>query len=137
MRNATPSSALIPAPIATPRFDDDEDDEVLKEDELDGDANLAAVVVAVVVAVAMTVAVTVVLTVFVMLGDVEPDVRLKITNPASTKNGSLLPLVATQHDWLPMIPWSQQNLIVFGSVGLTRCILTDPLSFTKISMSAS
>ena len=108
-----------------------------KEDGLDANANVAAVVVAVVVALAVIVVLTVVLTVFVMLGDVEPDVRLKITNPASTENGSLLPLVATQHDWLPMIPWSQQNLTVFGLLGLTRCILASPLSFTKISMSAS
>ena len=34
-----------------------------------------------------------VVTVSVRLGDVEPDVRLYITNPASTENGAALPLV--------------------------------------------
>ena len=109
----------MPAAIATSLFnddgdddddddenDDDDDDDVLTEEEPDANANVVAIVVAVVVLVAVTVAVTV----FVTLGDVEPDVRLNITNPASMKNGALLPLVGTQHVSLAVMPRSQQNM---------------------------
>ena len=39
---------------------------------------------------------TVTETVSVLLGDVEPDVRLKITNPESMENGELLPFVLNE-----------------------------------------
>ncbi len=73
--SSTPSNALIPAPIAVPVFDDN--DGALRD--FDADA------VAVVVTVAVTVAVpwTVTGAVVVSFGDVEPDVRLKMTCPAS------------------------------------------------------
>ena len=64
-------------------------DEVLVVGE--SDAGLQVATGTVVVFEAMIVAVTV----SVMLGDVEPDVRLYITNPASTENGAALPLVET------------------------------------------
>ena len=76
------------AVIATSFSDDDVgSDEVLVVGEFD--AGLQVATGTVVVFVAMIVAVTV----SVMLGDVEPDVRLYITNPASTENGVALPLV--------------------------------------------
>ena len=76
------------AVIATSFSDDDVgSDEVLVVGEFD--AGLQVATGTVVVFVAMIVAVTV----SVMLGDVEPDVRLYITNPASTENGVTLPLV--------------------------------------------
>ena len=64
IRKAAPSSALMLAAIATWFTDDDGGDD---DDVL--------------------------VTVSVMLGNVEPDVRLYITNPASTENGAALPLV--------------------------------------------
>lgn len=67
--------------------DDDEVDEVLVGGVLDADAKVATGTVVIFVAM------IVVVTVSVMLGDVEPDVRLYITNPASTENGAALPLV--------------------------------------------
>lgn len=80
--SSTPSNALIPAPIAVPVFDDDDDDE---SDVLGASRDFDADAVAVAVTVAVTVAVpwTVTRAVVVSLGDVEPDVRLKMTCPAS------------------------------------------------------
>ena len=79
------------AVIATSFSGDDDvgSDEVLVVGE--SDAGLQVATGTVVVFVAMIVAVTV----SVILGDVEPDVRLYITNPASTENGASLPLVET------------------------------------------
>ena len=57
--------------------DDDDDDDDGDDDDNDDDADANAN------AVALTVAVTVIGVVFVLFGDVEPDVRLKITFPAS------------------------------------------------------
>ena len=62
--------------------DDDPGDEILVGGETDADAKVVVFV-----------AMIVVVTVSVMLGDVEPDVRLYITNPASTENGAALPFV--------------------------------------------
>ena len=88
IRKADPRSSLMPAAIATSfSEDDDDDDERLVVAESDADAKVAIDTVAVFVAVIVAV------TVSVMLGDVEPDVRLYITNPASTENGAALPLV--------------------------------------------
>lgn len=78
------------AAIATWFSDDDDDDggdEMLVEGETDADAKVATGTVVVLVAM------IVVVTVSVMLGDVEPDVRLYMTNPASTENGAALPFV--------------------------------------------
>ena len=91
IRKAAPSSALMLAAIATWFSDDDDDDdegdEILVEGETDADAKVATGTVVVFVAM------IVVVTVSVVLGDVEPDVRLYITNPASTENGAALPFV--------------------------------------------
>lgn len=54
-------------------------------------------------------AVTINVAVSVLLGDVEPDVRLKMTCPASTENGAVLPLVAVRHVLLDWLPGLQQN----------------------------
>lgn len=91
IRKADPRSALMLAVIATSFSGDDDvgSDEVLVVGE--SDAGLQVATGTVVVFVAMIVAVTV----SVILGDVEPDVRLYITNPASTENGASLPLVET------------------------------------------
>ena len=82
-----PSKPLTAAPTAVPFVDDDDDDDDDGDDDDDddddgddddnddADANANAV--------ALTVAVTVIGVVFVWFGDVEPDVRLKITFPAS------------------------------------------------------
>ena len=69
------------AAIATWVSDDDDDwgDVILVWGETDADA----------------VAMIVLVTVSVVLGDVEPDVRLYITSPASTENGAVLPFVGT------------------------------------------
>ncbi len=53
--------------------------------------------VAVIVAMAVVVAVMVIEIVSVLLGDVEPDVRLKITCPASMDIGAVLPFVGVMH----------------------------------------
>lgn len=95
-RNASPSGALIPATIATRLLEEEEGD-------FDGDASAAAEVVPVAAAVTVTVAV------FVLLGDVDPDVRLKITLPASTEKGALLPLVGMRQVLLNGLDWLQQN----------------------------
>lgn len=76
----SPSDPLTPAPTAVPVLDDDDDDEdeaLWAERELESNADADAD------AVAVTVVRIVTGVVFVLLGDVEPDVRLKITFPAS------------------------------------------------------
>ena len=72
-----PSKPLTAAPTAVPFVDDDDDDDDDGDDDDNDDADANAN------AVALTVAVTVIGVVFVWFGDVEPDVRLKITFPAS------------------------------------------------------
>lgn len=74
MRNASPNNPLSPAPIAA-SFPDGDDGVMWLEGEFDadGDTDIDAVDVTVTVKGAS----------FVFLGDVEPDVRLKITRPAS------------------------------------------------------
>ena len=101
--STSPSNPLTPAPTAVPVLDDDDDDDdvLLAERELDSNAGADAV--------AVTVAVIVTGVVFVLLGDVEPDVRLKITFPASIGNGAVLPLVAIWHELLFASPALQQN----------------------------
>ena len=98
MRNASPSGTPIPAPIATSLIEEEEGD-------FDGDAKATEEAVAVIVAAAVTVTVAV----FVLLGDVDPDVRLKITCPALTGKGVLLPLVGMRHVLLNGSDWLQQN----------------------------
>ena len=85
------------AAIATPfsGADDDDEDVGLTEAVFDANARVVAgaIVVVVISFVLQMVAVIVLVTAFVTLGDVEPDVRLYITNPASTENGAAFPLV--------------------------------------------
>lgn len=101
MTSANPNSTLTPAPIATSLSDvGDDDDDAFSEGQPDIDAFSVAVTVAFEITVVATVAVIV----LVRLGDVEPDVRLNITNPASTEKGALLPLVGTQHVSFPEMP---------------------------------
>ena len=112
------SAPLTPAPTAVPVLDeveeekeeeDDDDDDVgddvdeevlVVERELDAETGPKVV----------TVAVTVTGVVSVSLGDVEPDVRLNITRPASMKNGVVLPLVGFEHVLLLAKPGPQQNI---------------------------
>ena len=96
MRNASPSGTPIPVPIATSLLEEE-------EGQFDADANAAAEAVPVAAAVTVTVAVS------VLLGDVDPDVRLKITRPALTEKGALLPLVGMRHVLLDGSDWLQQN----------------------------
>ena len=101
----SPSNELIPAAIAVPLLGDGECDLIGQDGR--HEAIVVAFAVTVVVTVVFTVVVTVVVTVdlrmtgaavvvvvtitvavSVLLGDVEPDVRLKMTCPASMKNGA-------------------------------------------------
>ena len=92
--NASPSGTPTPAPVAASLFDANED--VLRTEEgFETDS--------------VVVAVTVTVTAFVLLGDVEPDVRLNITSPASMKKGDVLPLVATMQVSLDGSAGPQQN----------------------------
>ena len=98
------SAPLTPAPTAVPIFDDDDDDDddeeaLVVNEELDAETGPAVV----------TVAVTVTGVLSVSLGDVEPDVRLKITSPALIKNVALPPLVGCKHVLLFANPTPQQN----------------------------
>lgn len=108
--SASPSAPPTPAPIAASFVDDDCDDECDSDTDdevlligLGLDASVVAVVVTVAVAVIVTVAS------FVLLGDVEPDVRLKITSPAGMPKGDVLPLVAIMQVSLEGSTWLQQN----------------------------
>ena len=65
------------------------------------------------VAVAVVVAVMVIEMVSVLLGAVEPDVRLKITSPASMDIGAVLPLVGVMHVLLYALPGLQQDIHAF------------------------
>ena len=116
MSSPSPSSELNPAAIAASPLDDDFEDDALDEDGGSDDAAFAVAVtvtVAVVVAVNATLpgAVDVITTVVVsvLLVDVEPDVRLLITSPASTENGRKLPLVPFKHVLLNGFMLPQQN----------------------------
>lgn len=97
--STSPSNPLTTAPATIPRFDDDGVVWVEREFDADAVANTVAVEVAVIVIGAT----------FVLFGDVEPDVRLKITCPASTGNGAWLPLVEVMHVLLYGSPALQQN----------------------------
>ena len=50
------------------------------------------------------VTVTVTVTVSLMLGEVEPEVRLNMTFPAWTGNGTKLPRVLFIHSWVDELP---------------------------------
>ena len=86
--SARPSGTPRPAPIATSLFDDGDDD-----GDDDGVAS----------------AVTVMVVGWVLLGDVEPDVLLKMTKPASMPKGAVLPLVPDVQAFVVELNWSQQN----------------------------
>ena len=88
------SAPLTPAPTAIPVLDDEDDDDD-DEEALVVDRELNAETPALV-----AVAVTVTGVVSVSLGDVEPDVRLKITSPALMKNVAVCPLVGFKHELL-------------------------------------
>lgn len=103
--NASPNGTPIPAPIAVSLFSDEW--EGIRERVSDTDA-AGAVTVRVLAAAVSAFAVAVTVTVigaadavgetvrnssYVLLGDVEPEVRLKMTLPAGTRNGAELPLV--------------------------------------------
>ena len=116
----TASAPLTPAPTAVPVFDDeddeddDDDDNDDNDDGDDSDDDEEALVGnrevdAETGPAIVTVAVTVTEVVSVSLGDVEPEVRLKITSPASIKNGAVLPLVGSKHVLLFAKPGPQQN----------------------------
>ena len=90
--SARPNDPPIPAPMPArvPVDDDDEEDVAdvpLMEEPLDADDVAPRDVVKV------AVVLTVIEAAFVVLGDVEPDVGLNITGPASIENGDVLPLV--------------------------------------------
>ena len=93
------SAPLTPAPTAVPVLDDDDEEALVVDREVDADTGPAVV----------TVAVTVTGVVSVSLGDVEPDVRLKITSPALMKNVAVLPLVGFKHVLLFAKPTPQRN----------------------------
>ena len=93
------SAPLTPAPTAVPVLDDDDEEALVVDRELDAETGPTVV----------TVAVTVTGVVSVSLGDVEPDVRLKITSPALMKNDAVLPLVGFKHVLLFAKPTPQQN----------------------------
>ena len=98
MRNASPRGTPTPAPIATSLLEEE-------EGQFDGDASAADEAVAVIAAAAVTVTVSV----FVLFGDVDPDVRLKITCPALTGKGVPLPFVGMRQVLLNGSDWLQQN----------------------------
>lgn len=95
----SPNNALTPPAIPTSLLDDDGDDGVV---QLVGEPDD--------VAVAVTVDVTIIVAVSVLLGDVDPDVRLLITSPAPIENGDELPLVLTRQVLLNGFMLPQQNI---------------------------
>ena len=99
MSKARVRRELILAPIAMEFFDGGG---VWVEDEFD--AVTVAVAVTVVVVVAEMVSV-------LLLGDVEPDVRLYITSPAGMENGEWLPLVLNLQVVLEVSDSPQQNMV--------------------------
>ena len=131
--SASPSRPLTPALTAVPILDDEDDDD---DELLLAGRESSADVAAFAVAVAVTVVVTVTGVVSVLLGDVEPDVRLKITDPASTKIGAVLPFVAVIHVLLYALPGLQQNAHCFWTFEYSRrCIDVPPLGLTTTLVS--
>lgn len=85
-RSANPSGTPIAAPIAASLLKDDGDDDVsLIEGDCVDDTSAFSVTVT---GFRTAVDVTVTRAMLVLLGFVEPEVRLKITSPASTGNAS-------------------------------------------------
>ena len=108
-RSPSPSNALT-APVAvTSFFNDDGDDGVVQIEGEPGDVAVA-VVVDVTMEVLVAADVTMTVTVSVVLGDVDPDVRLLITSPASIKNGAELPLELIRQVLLNGSMLLQQNI---------------------------
>ena len=120
-----PSKALIPAAIAISLLDDGDDDVTLLDWLHDAATAAASVAVtlfrvvgeAAIPGTVVTVDVKTAVVVSVSFGNVEPDVRLKMICPASTKNGDELPLVLTK------------QLLLAGSMLLQQCIVF-PLTLT-------
>lgn len=88
-RSASPRVTPSPAPTAASLLEHDGDVRRIGG-EVEGDVMTVTVAVAgtVKVAVSVTVAVLVTVAAFAMLVDVDPDVRLTITCPASRENGA-------------------------------------------------
>lgn len=108
----SPNNALTPPAIPTSLLDDDGDDGVV---QLVGEPDDVAVAIAVTVDVTINEAVvavdvTTIVAVSVLLGDVDPDVRLLITSPAPIENGDELPLVLTRQVLLNGFMLPQQNI---------------------------
>ena len=84
--SANPSGTPIPAPIAASLLEIDGDDNVsLIEGEFVDDTSALSVAVTVL---KTAVDVTVTRAILLLFGSVEPEVRLKITSPASTGNAA-------------------------------------------------
>ena len=56
---------------------------------------------------------TVTVAISVLLGEMEPDVRLNITRPAGTGNGSVVPPVLLMHALVDELPGPQQKDVAF------------------------
>ena len=125
----SPSGPPTPAPIAASVDDDDDDDDDDDAVPWTGREFVAEAVAVTVIGAAVAVIVTG--ATFVLLGDVEPDVRLKITSPALMKNGDVLPLVATLQVLLDGSAWPQQNTGRNRSLSISRrCIFNPSLVLT-------
>ena len=99
MRNARPSGTPIPVPIATSLLEGE-------EGQFDDDDSVAEESVGVI---PVPEAVTVTMAGAVLLGDVEPEVRLKITWPALRGKGVWLPFVGMRQVLLKGSDWLQQK----------------------------
>ena len=132
LSNASPDDAPTPTPTAIVLLDEDGDSwQAAGFDEVAAIVDGAAVDVPVTVimllrgkAVPDVVTVTVTVTMSVLLGEVEPDVRLNITLPASTKNGAKLPRVLLIHSLLDELPGPQQNNLSRGKTPTPQLVLT-------------
>ena len=123
--SASPSDPPIPAPMPAwaPVVDDDDVadlPEIEEPCETDDVAAMDVVKVAVVL--------TVPEAMFVVLRDVEPDVGLNITGPASMENGDVLPLVRLVQLLVAESAWPQQKrLLSFRTYrGYIHCPLVRP-----------
>lgn len=125
----SPSGPPTPAPIAASVVDDDDDD----DDAVPWTGREFVAEAVAVTVIGAAVAVIVTGATFVLLGDVEPDVRLKITSPALMKNGDVLPLVATLQVLLDGSAWPQQKTGRNRSLSISRrCIFNPSLVLTVI-----
>lgn len=110
--SASPKDPPTPAPIPASRLDDD----------ADAGAGVVAAGLEVAVAVVVTEAV------FVLVDNVQADVRLNITGPSSIENGDLLPFVLLIQVLFDESAWPQQNrlLLLYVYRGYIHCPLVRP-----------